>query len=201
MRYLKSSLVLVLSLMLAGFALAGDRYMFDKAHTNIGFTVKHLVISNVRGTFTDYDGEIIFDENDITKSSLNVTIKVASVNTSNKKRDTHLKSPDFFNAKEFPVITFKSDKIEKTADGFVAHGDLTIRGVTKKVALPFTFAGPVKGPMGHIRIGASAELTINRQDFGLAWSKRLDTGGLVVSNDVNIKLDIEGVKAMKRGTN
>lgn len=199
MRYIKSSIILVLSL-LASFALASDKYMLDKAHTKIGFTVRHMMLSNVDGEFTDYDGEILFDEADPTKSKVNVTINVASINTGNEKRDKHLKSPDFFNAKEFPTITFKSKEVKKTADGFVAIGDLTIHGVTKEVSFPFTLAGPLN-VMGHKRFGASAELTINRQDFGVKWNKNLDNGGLVVSDDVKIRLEVEAVQAMKSGTN
>ncbi len=201
MRNIKLSMILVLSLMLASFAFAGDKYMFDKAHTNIGFTVKHLVISNIHGEFKDYDGVIIFNPEDMTKSSVNITIKVASISTDNQKRDNHLKSPDFFNAKQYPDITFKSTKISKTSDGFTATGDLTIHGVTKEVTFPFTLAGPVMGPMGHERFGASANLTINRQDYNVSWNRKLDTGGLVVSDDVKINLEVEGMKAMKAGTN
>ncbi|HET7871244.1 MAG TPA: YceI family protein, partial [Terriglobales bacterium] len=130
------------------------------------------------------------DDKDPSKSSVDVTIKSASINTDNGQRDGHLKSPDFLDAQKFPEITFKSKSVEKRADGFVAHGVLTIRGVSKDVDLPFKLNGPI-GVGGGNLLGAEATLTINRQDYGVSWSKALDSGGLVVANDVKIDINVE----------
>src|SRR5579859_111498 len=140
-------------LTLFGSALAADEYKIDPVHSNVGFAVKHMVINTVHGRFGDYSGTIVYDEKDITKSTVNVTIKSASINTDNAQRDGHLKSPDFLDAQKFPDITFQSKSIEKKADGFVAHGALTIRGVTKDVDLPFKLSGPITA-MGSQLLGA-----------------------------------------------
>lgn len=181
-------------LALCGSALAADEYKIDPVNSNVGFAVKHMVVNTVHGRFVDYSGTIIYDDKDITRSTVNVTIKSASINTDNAQRDGHLKSPDFLDAQKFPEITFQSKSIEKKADGFVAHGVLTIRGVSKNVDLAFKLSGPVSA-MGSQILGAEASLTINRQDYGVSWSKSLDSGGLVVSNDVKIDLNVEAKQA------
>lgn len=191
-------LTILLTFLIASFASAGEKYEIDLAHSSIGFSAKHLVISNTKGVFKDFSGAIILDETDISKSSVNVTIKTASISTDNEKRDNHLKSADFLDVANHPEITFKSKSVSKTDDGYRMVGDLTIRGVTKEVTIPFTLVGPVDA-FGGKRIGAEASLTINRQDFGILWSRTLDNGGLVVSNEIKITLEVEGVKA-KEGT-
>jgi len=191
-------LTVLLTFLIASFAFAGDKYELDVVHSSVGFTAKHLVISNTKGQFKDFGGIIILDEKDISKSSVNVTIKTASISTDNERRDNHLKSADFLDVEKHPEITFKSKSVMKTDDGYKMVGDLTIRGVTKEVTIPFTLVGPVKA-MGT-RIGLEASLTINRQDYGVSWSKTLDSGGLVVSNEIKITLEIEAIKA-KEGTN
>jgi polyisoprenoid-binding protein YceI len=153
-----------------------------------------MVVNTVHGRFGEYSGSITYDDKDITKSSVNVTIKTASINTDNAQRDGHLKSPDFLDAAKFPEITFVSKSISKSGDGFIAHGALTIRGVSKDVDLPFKLKGPVSA-MGSQILGAEATLTINRQDYGVSWSKALDNGGMVVSNDVKIDLNVEAKQA------
>jgi len=180
--------------LLAGSAFAADSYTFDLAHSSIGFSVRHLGLSKVRGNFTDFSGTINYDPQDITKSSVTVTIKTASINTDNENRDNHLRSGDFFMADSFPEITFVSDKIVKQADGFVAQGTLTMKGVAKKIDLPFTVAGPITGMGGEQRMAVESGMTLNRQDYGVSWSKTLDAGGLVVGNDVEVSLEIEAVK-------
>lgn len=182
---------------LAAFAATGtaaDKYSADPAHSSIGFAVKHMVVSKVKGYFNDYTVDIVYDDKDITKSSVVVAIKTASIDTKQAKRDDHLRSPDFFDAAKFPEITFKSKRIEKSGDGYAAVGDLTMRGVTKEITLPFTFAGVVTDPYGNTRLGLSGGTKINRQDYGVSWSKSLDNGGLVVSDDVEIEVEIEAVK-------
>lgn len=175
---------------LCGYALATDEYKIDPVHSAVAFSVKHMVVNTVHGRFNDYSGQIIFDDKDPSKSSVDVTIKSASINTDNGQRDGHLKSPDFLDAAKFPEITFKSKSVEKKNDGFVAHGVLTIRGVSKDVDLPFKLNGPI-GVGGSNLLGAEASLTINRQDYGVSWSKALDSGGLVVANDVKIDINVE----------
>ena len=185
----------IYSVALVVFIIAGvqaaDKYVADKAHTNIGFTVKHMVITTVPGKFNDYMIDFIFDANDLNKSSIKVTIKTASINTDDEKRDEHLRSADFFDAAKYPEITFVSSSIMKKGNDYVAKGTLTMRGVSKEIELPFRILGPVQDPWGNTKMGVEASLTVDRQDYGISWSKSLDTGGLVVSDDVNIKLDVE----------
>jgi polyisoprenoid-binding protein YceI len=175
---------------LSGLAFAADEYKIDPVHSTVAFSVKHMVVNTVHGRFNDYSGQIIFDDKDPSKSSVDVSIKSASINTDNGQRDGHLKSPDFLDVQKFPEITFKSKSVETKSDGFVAHGVLTIRGVSKDVDLVFKLNGPI-GVGGSNLLGAEASLTINRQDYGVSWSKSLDSGGLVVANDVKIDINVE----------
>jgi polyisoprenoid-binding protein YceI len=173
-----------------GSALAADEYKIDPAHSSVRFTVKHMMVSTVPGRFGDFSGAIVYDDKDLSKSSVKVSIKSASISTDNAQRDTHLRSPDFLDVAKFPEITFLSKTVAKKGDGYVAHGTLTIRGVSKDVDLPFTLSGPVA--MGNAKMmGADAALTINRMDYGVSWSQTLDGGGVVVSNDVKIELNVE----------
>ncbi len=179
---------------LCGSALAADEYKIDPVHSAVAFSVKHMVVNTVHGRFNDWSGQILYDDKDLSRSSVNVVIKTASINTDNSQRDGHLKSPDFLDVQKYPEITFQSKSVEKTKDGFVAHGVLTIRGVSKNVDLPFKLNGPISvGGAGLL--GAEASVTINRQDFGVSWSKSLDGGGLVVANDVKIEINVEAKQA------
>jgi polyisoprenoid-binding protein YceI len=181
---------LFLSVILAcASALAADEYKIDPRHSNVNFSVTHMTVSTVRGRFTDFDGKIVYDDKDISKSSVNVTIKVASITTDVPQRDNHLRSPDFFDAANHPDITFQSKSVEKTGKGFVAHGTLTIRGVSKDVDLPFELVGPASTPKVKL-LAANASLTINRQDFGVAWNRPFNNG-FAVSNDVKIDISVE----------
>jgi len=177
-----------------GLAYAADTYQIDPVHTHIGFAVRHLVINNVKGEFTDYSGTIVYDESDITNSSVEVTIKAASINTGNAKRDADLRSPNFFDVEKYPLITFKSKRVEKKGDGYRLVGDLTMHGVTREVAMPFKILGKIKDPWGNTRIGAEASLTLDRRDYGLKYAKKIDAGGLIVGNEVKIELNVEAVK-------
>lgn len=167
----------------------------DPSHTHAAFTVRHLVISNVRGEFGKTTGTLTLDEGDVTRSKVEATIDVASVNTREPKRDEHLKSPDFFDVAKFPTMTFKSTKVEKAGAGKLkVTGDLTLRGVTKPVVLDVE--GPtaeIKDPRGNARRGVSATATINRKDFGVAWSKLIEAGP-VVGDEVKIEIEAELVK-------
>jgi polyisoprenoid-binding protein YceI len=187
---------LVATLTPAATFAAGSAWNIDTAHSRAGFAVRHLVISTVRGEFGKTSGTLTLDEGDLTKSTVEATIDVGSIDTRVPDRDTHLKSPDFFDAAKFPTITFKSTKVERVGEGKLkVTGDLTMRGVTKPVALDV--AGPtaeIKGMRGEIRRGLLAAGKLNRQDFGLAWSKLVEAGP-VVADEVAIELELELVKA------
>ncbi|HED09963.1 MAG TPA: polyisoprenoid-binding protein [Caldithrix abyssi] len=189
-RFMSAALLL---LSLGTMALATD-YVNDKSHTTIGFEVTHMVISTVEGEFKDYDVSLTFDPQDLSKFNVEANIKLASVDTDNLKRDNHLRSPDFFNAEKYPLMTFKSSKVEKTDNGYVAIGTLTLHGITKDLRLPFTVKGPIKDPWGNTRIGINATTIINRKDFNVSWSKTMDGGGLVVSDDVRIVINAEFIR-------
>ena len=191
-------LVLVAGILaFCGSALGADEFKIDPVHSTVGFAVKHMVVNTVHGRFNDCNGQILYDDKDPSKSSVNVTIKSASINTDNAQRDTHLKSPDFLDVEKFPEITFQSKSIEKKSDGFIAHGVLTIRGVSKNVDLPFKVNGPIAVGNNGL-LGAEASLTINRQDYGVSWSKSLAPGELVVGDDVKIDINVEA-KQVKPG--
>ena len=183
-------LLVALAIMAAVPALAADTYKIDGAHTQATFAVKHLLISTVRGDFGKTEGVVVLDDVDTTRSTVQATIDVASVNTREEKRDTHLKSPDFFDAAKFPTITFKSTKVEKAGDGHKVTGDLTIRGVTKSVVL--AVSGPtaeVKDPYGNAKRGLSATTKNNRKDFGVSYGPNA-----VVGDEVSITIDAELTK-------
>jgi len=169
-------------------------YELDNAHSNIEFSVTHMLISTVTGNFNDFNVEFKFDENDLDNSSVRATIMTTSVNTGNERRDDHLRQDDFFNSNKYPAIVFKSTKIEKANEGFIAQGELTIRDVTKSIALPFKVSGPIKDARGNTRIGVKAQTIINRQEYNITWNKTLDNGGLVVSDEVEVIINVEFIK-------
>jgi len=166
----------------------------DPAHTSAQFAIRHLMVSTVRGDFRKVSGKVNLDDQDVTKSTVDATIDVASIDTGIAKRDDHLRSPDFFDVAKYPTMTFKSKKIQKGSDdgNYKITGDLTLRGVTKEVVLDFEGnLKPVKSPQGKTLIGGMATTKINRKDFGLAWNAALETGGVAVGEDVTITIDIE----------
>jgi len=169
----------------------------DPAHTVAEFKVKHMMIANVKGHFSKVSGVLIRDESDPANDRVEATIEAASIETRNEQRDGHLKSADFFDVEKFPTLHFKSTGISVVGDGELSvEGDLTIRGVTRKVR--FAVEGPTppaKDPWGSTRIGVSASTKINRKDFGLTWNAALETGGILVGDDVTITLDTQFVKA------
>ena len=177
----------------ASAAAAADRYDIDAAHTFVNFTVPHLGISKARGGFRDVAGAINYDAKDVTRSSVEVTIKVASIDTGHEGRDRHLRSADFFDAEKFPEMTFRSKRVERRgAGGLVAVGDLTIKGVTKEVSMPFTLSGPIKDPFGGpSRLGAEASIRVDRRDYGITWGRLLETGVPFVGNEVTIDINLE----------
>jgi polyisoprenoid-binding protein YceI len=175
---------------LGSAAWCADEYKIDPTHSRVGFAVKHMVVNTVHGRFTDFNGAILYDDKDPSKSSVNVTIKSASINTDNNQRDADLRSANFLEVEKFPEITFKSKSVEKKSDGFVAHGTLIIHGVAKDVDLAFTLGGPIDTGRGKV-LGAEAGLTINRQDYGVAWTRSMAGGELIVANDVRIEINVE----------
>jgi polyisoprenoid-binding protein YceI len=192
---IKNLIAIIVAIAIAVPSVSAATWEIDKAHSSVGFTVKHMVISNVNGKFGDFSGTINFDGKDFASATVVVSINPASINTGNDYRDKHLKSPDFFAADSLPQMGFKSKKVIAGKDGaFQIVGDLTMRGVTKEVTLDAMFNGTVKGMQGDTRAGFSATTTINRQDWGVSWSKTLDSGGLVVSNDVKIALEVEAIQ-------
>ena len=186
-------LTLILVLFPASTTLAADKYSIDPVHCHIGFSVRHLVINNIRGRFTDYAGSIIYDEQDITRSSVEITIKAQSINTDVPPRDEHLRTSEFFDVAKFPDITFKSTRVEKRGTGFAAIGIFTMHGVAKEITIPFKVNGK-SNFQGGTHLGVEGTVVIDRRDFGMSWSATLDNGGLVVGNDVTIELNIEAVK-------
>jgi polyisoprenoid-binding protein YceI len=166
------------------------RFDIDRSHSYMGFTVRHLGVSNVKGKSTRFDGHIMLNEDDVTQSTVNVTIETGSVDTSNDGRDNHLRSDDFFAAGTYPNLTFVSSRIERSADGLVLVGDLTIRDVTREVRIPFEVAGPVTTESGRKRLGAEGTLRVNRFDYGLEWN-RIQEAVQVVGDEVRIELNIE----------
>ncbi len=171
-----------------------DEFAIDPVHSSVEFSVRHMMVTNVRGRFREFSGTILYDDKDITKSSVRVVIKTASIDTGNADRDNHLRSPDFFDAAKYPEITFVSTRIEKRGDEYVCIGTLTIRGVSREVAIPFRILGVVKDQRGNTRLGVEAGLTINRLDYGVSWSRALEGGGLVVGNEVKIELNVQAIK-------
>lgn len=164
----------------------------DKTHSNVDFTVTHLVISEVRGNFKDFDATITSDQADFSDMKLEATIKTASVFTDNDNRDKHLRSNDFFNADSFPAITFKSKSLTRTGKNtYAITGDLTIRDITKPVVLDTKFRGTIVDPWGNTKAGFTATTTVDRFAFGTTWNKTVETGGLVVGKEVEIKLLME----------
>ena len=174
-------------------ALSADKYVIDAAHTTVGFVVKHLMIYNVRGKFNEFTGVIMYDEQDITRSSMHGTIKAASIDTDNEKRDQDLRSATFLDVEKYPEIVFQSKRIEQTGDSYVLHGDLTLHGTTKAVALPFTLSGKVTHG-GRTLIGFEARLELNRHEYQISYNKLMDNGGLIVGDMVKIELTGRAIK-------
>ena len=177
----------------------GD-YRVDASHSVIGFSIKHFEISFVRGRFKDFNSTIRYDASDVTKSTVEFTAKVESIDTGVAGRDNHLRSADFFDVAKFPEMTFKSTKVEKTGKGYVLHGDFTLKGVTKQISFPFSLIGAVKDNRGNVRFGVAAEAKINRRDYGITWGAKMANGGLNVADEVIIDLQLEAIKAAPPAT-
>ena len=183
-------------------AAANSTWQIDPQHSSAQFAVRHLGLSTVRGAFSKLSGAVLLDGQDISKSSVEVTIDVNTVDTREPDRDKDLRSERFFDVAHFPTMTFKSKKVEQVVPGKLrVTGDLTIRGTTKEVVLDVDGpTAPIKDPWGNQRVAATATTKVNRQDFGVKWNAKLDNGGVVVADDVNITIDVEMVqKAAKSG--
>ncbi|MRR35832.1 polyisoprenoid-binding protein [bacterium] len=195
MKKIIASIGTIVALALPAFAFAST-WTIDPDHSNVGFKVRHLMVSNVKGSFDKHSGTVEIDDKDITKSAVNVSIDTNSINTNVQKRDEHLRSADFFDVAKYPTMTFVSKKVAKAGkDKLKVTGDLTLHGVTKQVVLDVE--GPTKeskDPWGNIRKGATATTKINRKDFGLVWNAALETGGVAVGEEIAITLEIEMIK-------
>jgi polyisoprenoid-binding protein YceI len=169
-------------------------YQIDPAHSTIGFAIRHLEINWVNGRFKDFTGTINYDTTDVTKSTVSFSAKIESIDTGVTARDNHLRNADFFDAPKYPTMSFQSTRVErKGKSGYVLHGDLTIKGVTKPVMLPFTLAGAFKDARGNTRFGIEAHTKINRHDFGITYGKPLDIGGVDIGHEVTINLNLEAL--------
>ena len=190
---MKTILISLLALTFSAMAHAAD-YDVDPAHSSVGFNIKHMV-GKVNGSFTDFSGNFSFDPKKVTEDKVDFSVKMASVNTQNEKRDKHLQSADFFEVEKYPTMTFKSKKV--TAAGkekFKIVGDLTLHGVTREETFLVDFGGIIKDPWGNMRAGFSATTTLNRKNYGIIWNKTLDAGSLMLGEDVNVSLQVEAVQ-------
>ena len=175
-----------------------NSWLIDEVHTHISFSAKHMMVTTVRGQFRKYRGKLELDPTDFSRSTFEGEIDVASIDTGVAQRDDHLRNSDFFDAPNHPHITFKSTRIEPKGEGeFVVHGDITIRGVTRPIALDVEFHGTSKNPYGKTVAGLSVRGSINRKDFGVSFNSVLETGGVAVGEKVKLELDVEAVAAEK----
>lgn len=187
MKRVAMSFSLLAVLLFAASAFAAETYKIDSVHSSANFSVRHMMVSTVKGRFTEVQGTIVYDEKDVAKSSVKATIKTATINTDNGQRDVHLKSPDFFDAAKYPEIQFVSTKVEKRGDQLVAIGNLTIKDVTRQVELPFTVVSAEMG--GKKRVGVDSAIKLNRYDYNVSY----DPTGAAVGKDVAIDLNLEAV--------
>ena len=172
---------------------AGD-YNIDRSHTVIGFSIRHNEITLVSGRFKDFTGMIHYDAKDVTKSSVEFKAKVESIDTGVEARDKHLRTADFFEVEKYPEMTFKSTSVVRKGKSYILNGDLTLKGVTKQIALPFTITGAIKDARGNTRMGIAAQTTIDRRDYGITWGHALPGGGFDVAHDVMIDLHLEALQ-------
>lgn len=193
---MRLALLSALSIALLSTTARAEEWQIDPAHSNVSFSIRHMMVSNVKGDFSKVSGTLIWDEKNPSKSSMTAEIDAASITTRDDKRDEHLRSADFFDVANFPKITFKSTRIERTAKGkFKVIGEATIHGITKPMTLEVT--GPsqsITNPWGQTVMAASATGKLNRKDFGINWNKALDAGGFVVGEEVNFTIEVELVK-------
>lgn len=199
----KTLAALALAAGIAAPAWAADTYVVDKSHGEVGFQATHLGISKVKGWFRDYEGTIVADAAKPEASSVEFTIKVASIDTNSENRDKDLREGEgFFEAAKFPSIAFKSSKVTvKGKDAFDVTGTLTMHGVSKTVTLPVKVLGPITDPWKNVKYGFETQITLNRKDYGIVWNKLMDSGGLVVGDEVNVFISLEAAKKKETAAN
>jgi polyisoprenoid-binding protein YceI len=173
---------------------SGD-YVLDPAHTRIGFSARHAMVTKVRGAFNEFEGTAVVDGTDFTKSSGQLTIQAASIDTRNEQRDAHLRSNDFLAMEEYPQITFVATDVRQSGPSSLElTGDLSIRGVTNSVTIPFEFEGAATDPFGNLRVGFEGSAVINRKDYGITWNAALETGGVLVSDKITLEFEVSAIK-------
>ena len=174
--------------------LAGS-YTLDPTHTRLGFVARHAMVTKVRGAFNEFEGTAIAAGENLADTKIEVTIKAASIDTRNEQRDGHLRSNDFLAMDEYPEITFVSSGVRVNEDGELeVTGDLTIKGVTNSVTVPFTYEGAATDPFGNLRVGFEGQITINRKDYGITWNAALETGGVLVSEKITLEFEVSAIK-------
>ena len=179
---------------MSNLSAASGTWVIDPTHTNLGFSARHAMVAKVRGNFGEFSGSFTIDGDNLAASTAEVTIQVASIDTKTADRDTHLKSPDFLDAETFPTITFVSTAVAAKGDDVVITGDLTIHGVTKSVDVAYEFIGISQDPWGQTKIGFEGSTKISRKEFGLTWNAALETGGVLVGDEIKLNLDVEATK-------
>jgi len=180
---------------LAALPLQAESYKIDPSHSEVGFTIRHMV-SNVRGRFNDFAGTVDMDPKAPQKGSVEFSVKTTSIDTGNANRDKHLRTAEFFDVEKYPEITFKSDSVKPAGkDKYNVTGTLTMHGVSKKVTLPVTFNGEGKDPWGNTRAGFETATKLDRKEYGIVWNKAIDNGGVLLGDDVNVSINLETVKA------
>jgi polyisoprenoid-binding protein YceI len=177
--------------------ISGD-YTLDPAHTRLGFSARHAMVATVRGQFTDFTGTAHIDTANPAESKVEVSIVANSISTGNEQRDGHLLSGDFFETEQFPDITFVSTDVSRDGDDWTITGDLTIKGVTKPISVPFEFTGSAQDPFGNVRVGFEGAATLLRKDWGLTWNAALETGGVLVSDKIKLEFDISAIKTVEQ---
>jgi len=192
---MQTAFFMVMATLVLAPAIAAESYSIDPTHSHIAFSVRHMGLSSVRGEFADYSAKFDVDGDDLTQSSIVLEIDASSIDTQNEDRDNHLRSPDFLDVENHPRIVFESKDLKDLGEGrFEAVGDLTIHGVTKQVTLDLQVGGPIEASAGSFRIGVEGEVTIDRQDYDVKFSKIMDNGGLLVGNGVKIDFALEAVR-------
>ncbi len=170
-------------------------YVLDPAHTRIGFVARHAMVTKVRGQFNEFEGSAVVDADDFSQSSANLTIQAASIDTRNEQRDGHLRSNDFLDLGQFPQITFVSTGVRRTGEtSLELTGDLSIKGVTNPITVPFEFEGAATDPFGNLRVGFEGSVVINRKDYGVNWNAALEAGGVLVSEKVTLEFEVSAIK-------
>jgi polyisoprenoid-binding protein YceI len=180
--------------------MAARQWNFDQAHSNVGFTIKHMMFAKVRGSFGEWEGSFTFDPEDLEHSKVSASIQVSSIDTGNGQRDDHLRSGDFFDTEAFPAIAFESTKWSGSGSDYTVEGNLTIRDVTKPVTLEVERTGTGTDPWGNTRTAFTASTTIDRKEFGLTWNQALEAGGVLVGEKVNVEIEVQAVEAAAEDT-